>query len=308
MLNLEDPQLLRAILDNLQTGLFVTDREHRIVFWNDGAEKITGYMRHAVLGHLCRGTADSRHDRKICPFCGTGNAPDKTLSDGVVVDCQIYLQHKAGYTLPVHARSVPIRDSHGSVVGVLRIFEEQQTMITKARKNLASHGCLDALSGVPNHRFTEFHLRESMLSYVEYNLPFGILCIAIEEIVRIRDTYGQEAALAMLHMVAQTATHVLGPTAFLGRWGENEFIGILLNCDRSELETQAAEVQRVGSSSHITWWDDRISPRVVVTKAMVRPGDTLNSLLERAESRFERDPWAGSNSHASPPAQQTDKG
>ena len=53
MLNLEDPQLLRAILDNLQTGLFVTDREHRIVFWNDGAEKITGYMRHAVLGHLC---------------------------------------------------------------------------------------------------------------------------------------------------------------------------------------------------------------------------------------------------------------
>ena len=113
MLNLEDPQLLRAILDNLQTGLFVTDREHRIVFWNDGAEKITGFMRHEVLGHRCHGTVDTRHDRKVCPFCGTGNAPDKTLSNGMVVDSQIYLQHKAGYTLPVHARAVPIRDSHG---------------------------------------------------------------------------------------------------------------------------------------------------------------------------------------------------
>jgi GGDEF domain-containing protein len=288
MLDLEDPQLLRAILDNLQIGIYVTDKQRRVVFWNDGAEKITGYMRHAVLGHVCGGTMEIGRERMICPFCGRAHMPEETLKDGSVADAQIYLEHKAGYLLPVHARAVPIRDAHGSVVGALRIFEEHQTVLSSSKKHLATHGCLDELSGVPNHRFTEFHLKESLLSFAEYNLPFGILCIAIAGIDRLRETYGREATFAMLHMVAQTAVHVLGPTAFLGRWGENEFIGIVVNCDRAELDKRGAELQHVGSNAHITWWDDRISVEVLVTKAMVRPGDTLQTLLERAERRFEK--------------------
>lgn len=287
MLDLEDPHLLRSILDNLQVGLYVSDREHRIVFWNDGAERITGYMRHSVIGHLCSRTEQAGPEKKVCPFCGS-DSPEETLRDGTVVDSQIYLQHKAGYMIPVHARAVPIRDAQRSVAGVLRIFEERQTVAATSQKNLATHGCLDTLSGVPNHRFTEFHLRESLLSFAQYHLPFGILCIAIDGIARVQETYGREATYAMLHMAAQTASHVLGPSAFLGRWGENEFIGIVVNCDRAELDKRGAELQQVASDAHITWWDDRISVKILLTKAMVRPGDSLETLLERAERRFEK--------------------
>jgi PAS domain S-box-containing protein len=290
MLDLEDPQLLQAILDNLQIGLYVSDRQGRIVFWNDGAEKITGYMRHTVLGHVCGDVRQVGHQRKVCPFCGNPRSTEDTLQQGRVIGAELYLEHKAGYVIPVHARAVPVRHGQGAVTGVLRIFEERQSPISASRKHLATHGCLDALSGVPNHRFTKFHLQEGLLSFAEYNLPFGILCIAIAEIEDIRKRYGREATFAMLHMVAQTAVHVLGPTAFLGRWGDNEFIGILVNCDRAELEKLGSELQRIGSATHITWWDDDIRFEVLVTKAMVRPGDTLETLLQRAERRFIEDP------------------
>ena len=292
MLDLEDPQLLRSILDNLQVGLYVSDREHRIVFWNDGAERITGYMRHSVIGHVCCRTGQAGHGKKVCPFCAT-DSPKETLRVGAVVDSQIYLQHKAGYMIPVHARAVPIRDMQRSVAGILRIFEERPSVAETSQKNLANHGCLDLLSGVPNHRFTEFHLRESLLSFAQYHLPFGILCIAIDGIARVQATYGREATYVMLHMVAQTARHVLGPSVFLGRWGENEFIGIVLNCDRVELDERGAELQQVASDAQITWWDDRVSVKIRLTKAMVRPGDTLETLLERAERRFDTQHQAG---------------
>ncbi len=54
MSELEDPSIYRAVLESLQIGIYFVDREQRIAFWNNGAEKITGYLRQDVLGSFCR--------------------------------------------------------------------------------------------------------------------------------------------------------------------------------------------------------------------------------------------------------------
>jgi PAS domain S-box-containing protein len=283
MLELEDPGTLRTILDNLHTGLCVTDREQKIVLWNRGAEKITGYMRHTVLGRVYSETLNFGQGKNPVD---AGSPADSVLRDGVAFETQVYLQHKAGHLIPVHVWAAPIRDSHGSVIGVSRAFEEKRTPVGTSLESLAAHGCLDNLSGLPNHRFTEFHLRESLLTFSEYRLAFGILCIAICDIDRVRENYGQEATFAMLHMVGQTAAHVLGNSTFLGLWRDDEFISIVMNCDGTELEKRAADVQRAASASRIKWWDDQISTVVIVAHAMVWTGDTLETLLERAERQI----------------------
>ena len=42
MPELQDPDIFRTILESLQTGVYVVGRDGRILFWNEGAEKITG--------------------------------------------------------------------------------------------------------------------------------------------------------------------------------------------------------------------------------------------------------------------------
>jgi PAS domain-containing protein len=37
----QDPEIYRDILDGLQIGVRVLDLQKKIVFWSDGAEKIT---------------------------------------------------------------------------------------------------------------------------------------------------------------------------------------------------------------------------------------------------------------------------
>lgn len=66
---LSEPEICRNILESLPTGVCVIDLQKKIVFWSDGAERITGHLRHEVIGHSCVGEAllhcdDVLHDER----------------------------------------------------------------------------------------------------------------------------------------------------------------------------------------------------------------------------------------------------
>jgi PAS domain S-box-containing protein len=46
----EDPEICRRLLESLQVGICVVDLQKRIIFWSDGAERITGKPRHEAAG------------------------------------------------------------------------------------------------------------------------------------------------------------------------------------------------------------------------------------------------------------------
>ena len=50
---LED-SFYKALLDNLYDGVYFVDVERSIIYWNRGAERLTGYGGDEVIGHYCR--------------------------------------------------------------------------------------------------------------------------------------------------------------------------------------------------------------------------------------------------------------
>lgn len=287
-------EIFRSVLDKLAIGVCLVNRSRQILFWNEGAEAITGYMRYEVIGRLSRDNILVQCNDIGCVLCGAICPFNEALREGKPREAQVYLRHKAGHRIPVHVRVVPIRDDRGLVIGAATSFDER-TFVSDAdfsQDSLAAHGCLDLMSGVANHAFTQFHLRESLASFLEYGLPFGILCIALDQLEHLKDTHGQEATEAMLHVVAQTIRHTLGPAGFLGRWRTNEFVVILSNCSAVALERASASIQKLVSASEIQWWDDQLSVTVSVAGAMVHPGDTLDSLVSRAEHSLAQSPVA----------------
>jgi PAS domain S-box-containing protein/diguanylate cyclase (GGDEF)-like protein len=283
---LQDPELFRTVLDSLRTGVYVVDRQRKIFFWNEGAEKITGYHRHEVVGHPSRDNVLAQCDDASCVLCGAVCPLTEAISQGKPTEAQVYIRHKAGHRVPVRLRVGPIRDRHGSIVATAASFDEERwgLELDVHDNNLAAHGCLDLTTGVPNHAFTQSHLRENLAFFEEYHLPFGILCIQVEDLEQLRATHGREAVEVMLHVVAQTMKHTLRPDGFLGRWAENQFLAIVTNCSRTELERLGQSVQKMASCSGIQWWDDLLSVNVSVDGDMVQLGDTMESLLERASS------------------------
>ncbi|HUK25167.1 MAG TPA: diguanylate cyclase, partial [Terriglobales bacterium] len=282
---LRDPEVLRGVLDSLQIGVYVVDRERRIVLWNAGAEKITGYMRHDVVGRVSRENILANCNDGSCILCGAVCPLTEVIHEGHPREAQIYLRHKAGHRVPVHLRVVPVRDQRGLIVGAAQSFEEQGPIAELGIRpgNLAAHGCLDLPTGVPNHAFTQSHLRENLNFFNEYHLPFGVLLIRVNDLQQLRASHGREAVDVMLHVVAQTMKHTLRPDGFLGRWAEDSFLAIVTNGNRSDLERAAVSVEKIVGCSGIQWWDDLLSVTVSVGQTMVQSGDTLEVLVERAE-------------------------
>jgi len=94
-------ELFRSVLDGLHTGVYVADRSGKILFWNDGAERITGYLRQDMIGRVSLSNFLGQTD-------GDGNELADALSpisiamrNGKPVDRQVSLRHKAGHRVPV---------------------------------------------------------------------------------------------------------------------------------------------------------------------------------------------------------------
>jgi len=280
-----DQEIFRTVLESLHIGICLENRDRKIIFWNDGAERISGYRRHEVVGHSCRDTVLVECNDATCVLCSATTCPfHQSLYDGKPREARIQVRHRDGHRIPLRISVIPIRDTHGAVAGLAVSFDEQRYASERERRQhgLGVHGCLDKITGVPNHSFTQFHLRENLAGFLEYHLPFGIMRIRVDKLEQFRATYGREAADAILRVVAQTMQNSLRPNDFLGRWEEDEFVAILVNCSAGGLTKAVDRIGRVAHYAGIQWWGDHLSVTVSIGHAAAQAEDTIELLLARA--------------------------
>jgi len=199
-MSLLDPDVFRYVLESLQAGVYMVDRSRRILCWNDGAERISGYLRQDVLGRICEESLLMHCDEHGTDLCDSACPLSQTLLDGKKREMSVYLRHKSGHLLPVHMWCVAIRDAHGNVIGASQSFDEHRPPDGPELRyqELATHGCLDPVIGLPNVSFTRTRLREQMGRFSEHQIPFSILIISLAADKAFRATHGQAAAERML--------------------------------------------------------------------------------------------------------------
>lgn len=283
MPNFETPETSRVVLDSLPTGVCVIDRSGKILIWNQGAERIAGHRQHEVIGRhhhyvLAGSKGQECADGGACPFI-------RTLHEGRASESGILLQHKQGHSVPVLMRFVAIRDPHGSIIAVAANFDTHNSSSRREqdRRVAAPSGCADEVTGLANQGFTQFHLRENLAAFAEYHIPFGIICVRAEQLEHFRAAYGHEAGDCILHVIAQNLSHSFRPSDFVGRWGEDEFIAVLMNCGRMGVEKAFGRVHQLVNRASIRWWGEQLSLTTSSGYASVETGDTVASLVERAE-------------------------
>jgi diguanylate cyclase (GGDEF)-like protein/PAS domain S-box-containing protein len=285
MPDLQDPEIFRTILDSLQTGVSVADRTGRTLLWNQGAERLTGHKRHEVLGRSCRDNILPHCNDEGCVACGATCPFTRTMHAGKPQEAKMQLRHKDGHPVHVLMRIAPIRDPHGSIIGIAESFDEQKFTSDRDRdqQNLIEHGCVDEITDVPNREFTEFHLGETIASFARYQLPFGIMLVQIDQFDSFGASYGRPASDAILRVVAQTMRNSLRPSDFLGRWAEDEFLAILMSCGRAEAEKAGERIRKVVRCAGLQWWGDQLTVTSSAGYGIAQAGDTVDSLVQRTQ-------------------------
>ena len=182
-----DFDFYRSILEDLHLAVFLVDRGGKIVFWNDGAERITGYLRQEVIGRMDNdnllGEADGNDNDLSGPCAPTSVA----MREGKPIRAhRISLRHKSGHRVPVELWSFPVRNAEGTIVGAAETFDESVSISDWDRRQtkLATYGCIDQASGVLNHGMIHSHVRENLGLFAEHHVPFSILCIQLDHLRR----------------------------------------------------------------------------------------------------------------------------
>jgi len=137
---------LLKIINAANEGIYVTDRDRRIVIWNKKAEAITGYRSEDVIGKLCHDNFLGHVDQAGNNLC-LGKCP---LSDAIEGRCSfgpeiIYLRHKDGRTIPIEVSTSPLLDARGNSIGAIELFEDVTLRIRNEQRLFEKTGKLEAV-------------------------------------------------------------------------------------------------------------------------------------------------------------------
>ena len=293
----EPTNLFKHVLDNLLDGVYFTDRERRITYWNQAAEELTGYTVQEILGKRCSDNFLMHVDDSGCLLCA-GECPlSRTMEDGCPRRTEVYFHHKSGHRVPVEVRVCPIRNRDGEVVGAVEIFSDnsRQRAVRERAKELANLAFLDPTSQIGNRRYLEQQLSQQLDQHFKSGAPLGIMLADLDAFKNINDTYGHAAGDMALLTVARTLSNCLRASDVVGRWGGDEFLAILPGITREALAKASEKIRKLVAKSTVAVDGTQISVTISLGAAMVAPGDSPQSLLKRAHQHLYTSKQLGRN-------------
>lgn len=153
----------------------------------------------------------------------------------------------------------------------------------------------DALTNLYNHSFSRYSLEEALEQSRVDGKPLCVMMADVDHFKQINDTYGHLAGDQVLRIVAARMLSVARSGDEVGRYGGEEFLFILqnttLDAGRDVAERVRAHVNGDTIQSGVASLDVTVSIGI----AQARPHETVNSLIERADTALYTAKSAGRN-------------
>jgi phosphoserine phosphatase RsbU/P len=126
-----------AILDAMNVGVYVCDRDRKITYWSRKAEAVTGWAPEDVIGHSCRDNILNHIDKDGRSLCGEESCPlYRTMVTGVEASVPIivFALGKYGRRIPMRVDVAPLRNPAGEVIGGVETFRDLTPVMPDLRR------------------------------------------------------------------------------------------------------------------------------------------------------------------------------
>ncbi len=284
-------ELFASVLDGLSEGVFVADRRQRLRLWNSRAASL------AAPVELTAGMRLPCRELRLCPPENAASPQNhecpvaRTLADGKPRETAVTLRDASGGRLPGRVRTAPLTSRDGTVVGVMLSVRESTTSSWALSRiaELEEMANVDPLTEAANRRVTELQLRRSLAELQRFGWRFGVVLLDVDGLKRTNDTYGHRVGDDVLRFVARALTGNSRPFDVVGRWGGDEFVVVIKNVDEEQLAFVARKLAAAVARSPVPYTGE--PPLLVAVSAgaaVAKPGDTVESLVARADLQMYR--------------------
>jgi diguanylate cyclase (GGDEF)-like protein/PAS domain S-box-containing protein len=276
--------LFRKLIDDLNDGVCFVDVDRRILYWNKGAERLTGYPPGALVGTRCEDHLLVTDEPGSCRLCSGPCPLAATLADGRPRSLRVTLRHRDGRRIAVDAQSMPLLDEAGRVIGGVEVFRDASHLVALelANAELRAVAGTDPLTGVANRRQLDAALERHRALLERAGTPFCVILTDIDRFKAVNDTLGHAAGDTALVGFARLLKEGCRPSDLVGRYGGEEFLILVPNIDLENAARLARRLREaVASAPPETFGGTRLTASFGVTEA--DPADTRDRLVTRAD-------------------------
>ncbi len=230
MRSAESERRLRGLTDSVPVLLTEVDLDERVVFCNGRYQTWLGVDPASLPGRPLREALGEAQYEQRRPLLARAFA-------GEVVSFEQPAKLLIGERI-LQTTYLPHMDAEGTVVG-LYILANDVTELKRQQMQLDALAREDALTGLPNRRSFEEHLRDAMARARRSGLPVCLMFLDVDYFKTINDSLGHAAGDAVLREFGRRLRQNVRETDMAARYAGDEFVVLL------EAVSGAAEAQTV---------------------------------------------------------------
>ncbi len=217
-----------SLLDNATDAIIVRGIDHRIQFWNRGAERLYGWTPEEMIGTPIVALYDN-----VAAF---EKAAEQVLTKGEWRG-EIEQRRKDGSVLIAEGHWTLVKNDEGLPESIFAINTDitQRKMAENEIQYLAFY---DSLTGLPNRQLLLDRLRQALATSARNQRMGALLFIDLDNFKLLNDTLGHDLGDMLLKQIAPRLLSCVRESDTVARLGGDEFV-IVLVADFSEIHDEA---------------------------------------------------------------------
>ncbi len=175
-------------------------------------------------------------------------------------------------------------------------YHEEIRKLQKELANAKAEASYDFLTGLVNRKRFERAIEDAIKDFHKKNYPFSIIFVDIDNFKKINDTYGHLAGDIVLKEIASIFKFYLRANTVVARIGGEEFCILLPGVELKDAKNIAERLRKIIENREVKL-EDGTSIKVTASFGVtqVKMGDTVKSILERADKALYRAKKSGKN-------------
>ena len=284
------------LLDNMYDAVIFVDCNMEIVFWNRGAERLTGISAESVMHSTWSPNLVGMRDEREGGWTDLECPITYCMSTGIQSLRRLLVANRNRRPITVDAQTIPVVSQDGFQHGAAMLLHDVsgEASLEEQCLNLQEKATQDPLTKIANR--AEFD--QSYPRIVEAHQQRGVVCSLvicdIDHFKSINDTYGHQAGDEVLRAFGHLLKSECRPGDLVARYGGEEFVVVCADCSSVAAANRAEQLRKAVSEMPQPALNGRaITASFGVTE--IQPGDSPDSLLRRADRALMDAKQAGRN-------------